>query len=110
MKTTLNEFTFGKTKAAVALADILTKLNDKNITAYITSMLSHSNMIVKELDNIHNSTTRAYLLSLHSGDVATRLNANPLLPLRVATYANNVAQSKIKLLISRKKYEDLSQH
>jgi hypothetical protein len=108
MNMPLNEFTFGNTKAAVVLAERLSTLNNRYVTAYITMMLSQSNETVKEIDKIHNSRTRAYLASLHAKDVAFRINNNVRLPERIATYANNVAQSKIKLLISGKQYEDLS--
>lgn len=103
MKTpALDQFTFGKTKAAIVLAERLSIWNDDNTIGYVTTLLCQSNSTVKEIDKIENTKVRAYLLELHAKNVAQRIKNNHNIPDYIKTYLNNVAQSKIKLTISGK--------
>ena len=98
----LDQFTFGKTKAAIALAERLSILENDNIIGYASTLLCQSNSTVKEIDKIENSRVKAYLLELHAKNVANKISNNYNIPEYIKTYLNNVAQSKIKSTISGK--------
>lgn len=107
MNSPLDQFTFGKTKAAIVLAERLSILNQRYVTAYITMLFSQTNLTVKELRKMENAKSRRHLMILLSKDVRDRIITNPRIPVCIATFANNVAQSKIKEAISGKSYESL---
>lgn len=95
MKKPLDQFTFGNSKAAIVLAERLSRLGNDNVIGYVTTVLGQSNSTVKEIQKIHDNRIRAYLLELHSKHVANRILTNPNIPESIKTFANNVAQSKI---------------
>lgn len=103
----LHKNTFGKTIAAEVLAERLSKLKNQYVTSYITMMLNQSNTAVKEIAKIEHHKTQAYLMKLHAEDVAKRIYENPRIPDYIKSYANNVAQSKMKLATG-KPYESVS--
>ena len=94
--TTFTKDTFGNSKACEVLAERLNKLNNRHYSGYISAALSKSNKIVNEILKIEDEQTVSYLLELHSKSIEEIFYTKSSLPESLISYANNVAQSKIK--------------
>lgn len=94
MSIELDKNTFGSTKAAETLADILSKLDNPRVLARVTTFLSEHNQLLNEVSAIRDVHARLTIINMIGDKIkTTKLNW----PEKVVSYAKNVAQSKVKM-------------
>jgi hypothetical protein len=90
----LQKHTFGSSKAAEALADIVSEYGSKHLCAKVSKFLSEHNAMLHQVNNIPDVHVRLVLINM----IGDKIKASRMInwPERVVTYTKNVAQAQVK--------------
>lgn len=89
----LDQFTFGSSKAAETLADILSEAKDDRLTARVSRFIGDNAATLRHVSTIRCASTRLRLINMIGNEVkSTKLKFPP----RVESYAKNVVQAHVK--------------
>lgn len=90
----LQKHTFGSSKAAEALADIVSEYGSKRLSARVSKFLTEHNAMLRQVYNIPDVHVRLALINMIGDKIKTSRMIN--WPERVVTYTKNVAQAQVK--------------
>lgn len=90
----LQKHTFGSSKAAEALADIVSEYGSKHLCAKVSKFLTEHNAMLHQVNNIPDVHVRLALINM----IGDKIKASHMKnwPERVVTYTKNVAQAQVK--------------
>ena len=90
----LQKHTFGSSKAAEALADIVSEYGSKHLCAKVSKFLTENNAMLHQVNNIPDVHVRLALINM----IGDKIKASRMInwPERVVTYTKNVAQAQVK--------------
>lgn len=89
----LDPFTFGNSKAAVIIVEILNEINNEKITHKVSSFLTRYNTLIRHTQDIKDETSRRIIGYM----LIEKINKSILeVPDRVMSYMKNVAISRVK--------------
>ena len=90
----LQKHTFGSSKAAEALADIVSEYGSKHLCAKVSKFLTEHNAMLHQVNNIHDVHVRLALINM----IGDKIKASRMInwPERIVTYTKNVAQAQVK--------------
>lgn len=92
--TILDTHTFGDSRAAEVLADMLTKHNNPHYTRKVSSFLSEHNKMLNQISLMTDPHVRVSFINMLADKVRQSRISN--VPTLVESYTKNVAQRKIK--------------
>ncbi|QDJ96541.1 hypothetical protein Xoosp13_355 [Xanthomonas phage Xoo-sp13] len=90
----LDKHTFGSSKAAETLVDILNEHSNARLNAKVSSFLTNHNYMLNQLSYIKDVSVRLAFINMVGLKIKNESIRN--WPPRVVTYAKNVAQSSVK--------------
>lgn len=90
----LQKHTFGSSKAAEALADIVSEYGSNILCGKVSKFLTEHNAMLHQVNNIPDVHVRLALINMIGDKIMDSRMDN--WPLRVATYTKNVAMAKVK--------------
>lgn len=93
-KIELDSNTFGSSKAAKILVNILEECGDARLVARVSTFLSEHNMLLNQIGAIPDVHSRLTLINMVGDKIK---NSTQKWPERVTTFTKNVAMSKVKL-------------
>lgn len=90
----LQKHTFGSSKAAEALADIVSEYGSKHLCAKVSKFLTENNAMLHQVNNIPDVHVRLALINM----IGDKIKASRMInwPERIVTYTKNVAQAQVK--------------
>lgn len=90
----IHKHTFGSSKAAETLADILTEHSNARLNAKVSAFLTAHNTMLNQLSNVTDVSVRLAFINMVGDRIKHAYLKN--WPERVITYTKNVAQANVK--------------